>query len=64
MSTRKPARCTADVVDPRSFRRPARPAVDDDVSAISYRTPREVARIRVGDHPQRMRTGTVRAGLR
>jgi DNA-binding beta-propeller fold protein YncE len=36
---------------------------DDRVSAISYRTEREVARIPVGDHPQRMRMGTVRAGL-
>jgi DNA-binding beta-propeller fold protein YncE len=36
---------------------------DDRVSAISFRTGREVARIRVGDHPQRMRTGAVRATL-
>src|SRR5688572_26775652 len=36
---------------------------DDLVSAISYRTAKEVARIPVGDHPQRMRMGTVRAGL-
>jgi DNA-binding beta-propeller fold protein YncE len=35
----------------------------DAVSAISYRTEREVARIPVGDHPQRMRMGKVRAGL-
>jgi DNA-binding beta-propeller fold protein YncE len=36
---------------------------DDLVSVISYRKEREVARIPVGDHPQRMRMGTVRAGL-
>jgi DNA-binding beta-propeller fold protein YncE len=36
---------------------------DDRVSAISYRTEKEVARIPVGDHPQRMRMGKVRAGL-
>jgi hypothetical protein len=28
---------------------------------ISYKTGREVASIRVGDHPQRMRTGVIRA---
>ena len=33
---------------------------DDRVSVISYRTGREVARIAVGDHPQRMRTGRIR----
>jgi DNA-binding beta-propeller fold protein YncE len=32
-------------------------AGDDQVSAISYATEREVARIPVGDHPQRMRMG-------
>ena len=33
---------------------------DDSVSAISYRTGKEVARIAVGDHPQRMRMGKIR----
>jgi DNA-binding beta-propeller fold protein YncE len=36
---------------------------DDAVSVISYADEREVARIAVGDHPQRMRMGRVRAGL-
>jgi hypothetical protein len=30
---------------------------------ISYRKAQEIARIEVGDHPQRMRMGKVRAGL-
>jgi DNA-binding beta-propeller fold protein YncE len=36
---------------------------DDAVSAISYDTEQEVARIAVGDHPQRMRTGELQIGL-
>jgi DNA-binding beta-propeller fold protein YncE len=35
---------------------------DDAVSVVSYRKRREIARIQVGDHPQRMRMGKVRAG--
>ncbi len=38
-------------------------AGEDRVSVISWRKAREVARIRVGDHPQRMRTGKVRVGV-
>ena len=38
-------------------------AGEDRVSVISWRRAREVARIRVGDHPQRMRTGKVRVGV-
>ena len=34
---------------------------DDAVSVISYRKAKEIARIQVGDHPQRMRMGKVRA---
>ncbi len=34
----------------------------DQVSAISYKTANEVARVNVGDHPQRMRTGVVPHG--
>jgi hypothetical protein len=36
---------------------------DDAVSVVSYRKATEIARIQVGDHPQRMRMGKVRAGL-
>ncbi len=35
-------------------------AGEDRVSVISFKTAREVARIKVGDHPQRMRTGKIR----
>jgi DNA-binding beta-propeller fold protein YncE len=35
----------------------------DAVSVISYRKEKEIARVQVGDHPQRMRMGKVRAGL-
>jgi hypothetical protein len=36
---------------------------DDAVAVLSYRKAKEIARIQVGDHPQRMRMGKVRAGL-
>ncbi len=36
-------------------------AGEDRVAVLSWRTGREVARIRVGNHPQRMRTGVIRA---
>jgi DNA-binding beta-propeller fold protein YncE len=35
-------------------------AGDDRVAVISWRTGRPVGRIKVGDHPQRMRTGVIR----
>jgi WD40 repeat protein len=36
-------------------------AKDDRVAVISFKTGREVHRIKVGNHPQRMRTGVIRA---
>jgi YVTN family beta-propeller protein len=36
---------------------------DDAVSVISYAEEREIARIPVGDHPQRMRMGKLRVGV-
>jgi len=36
---------------------------DDRVSAISYATGRELAKISVGDHPQRMRIGAIRSSF-
>jgi DNA-binding beta-propeller fold protein YncE len=36
---------------------------DDAVSVISYAEEREIARIAVGDHPQRMRMGKLRVGV-
>ena len=38
-------------------------AGEDRVSVISFKTAKEVARINVGDHPQRMRPGTMRRGV-
>jgi YVTN family beta-propeller protein len=35
---------------------------DDAIAAIDYETEAEVARVPVGDHPQRMRMGVVRVG--
>jgi YVTN family beta-propeller protein len=35
---------------------------DDAIAAIDYATEREVARVPVGDHPQRMRMGVVQVG--
>jgi hypothetical protein len=35
---------------------------DDAIAAIDYATEREVARVHVGDHPQRMRMGVVQVG--
>jgi DNA-binding beta-propeller fold protein YncE len=36
---------------------------DDAVSVVSYKLLREVARIPVGDHPQRMRMGRIRSSF-
>ena len=36
-------------------------AGDDRVAVLSFKTGRQVARIKVGNHPQRMRTGVIRA---
>jgi YVTN family beta-propeller protein len=36
---------------------------DDAISVVSYETEQEIARIPVGDHPQRMRTGKLGAAL-
>jgi YVTN family beta-propeller protein len=35
---------------------------DDAIAAIDYSTEKEVARVKVGDHPQRMRMGVVKIG--
>ncbi len=35
-------------------------AGEDRVAVISFKTGRQVKRIKVGDHPQRMRTGVIR----